>query len=262
MDKSTNFLNMGNIIPIGIGDIESSDPDDNKSAAPGQFSIIRDAFGERMLRYMRCQQVGGHLKGEAARRRTASNTTLSTGGTLASNRIYGAFNSAGKFKGAMCIHTNNTSTVGAAPEGEVAIIASNTASCAFLDPQAGFTATPNAGDTVSMYSVFGVEDASFGDAAALGAGIACGDITVNEWGWYQCKGIFPNAKISSKVSAGMALYAGSTAGTLHASHGTVSGAGNADNIWGRSIATIQGDVSGMKAPVFINVLDAIYDDRD
>jgi len=259
MNKSTNFLHVGNIIPIGIGDLESSDADDKRSAAPGQFSIIRDAFGERIVRYMKCQQVGGHAKGEPAKRKNRSGYTLSAGGTITSARLYGNFASAGKWKGAMVVLTNNATTVGAAPEGEVAICVSNTASCAYLDRDAGFTTAPAANDTIDMFSVFGVEDASSGDAAALGAGIACGDIAVGEWGWYQCKGIFPNAKISAKVSANTALIIGSTAATFRTGVGTISGVGDLQAMWGRGLSTIIGDVSGMKAPVYVNVLDAVYD---
>jgi hypothetical protein len=249
---------IGNIIPIGQSDLTADDKDDARTAAPGQISIIVDAFGEKKFQYLRCRQNGGHAKGEAASLRTATSGgvseefTLSTGGGLASNRLYGKFNSAAKFKGWMCTHLNNVSTAGGAPEGEVAIVASNTASSIWFDSGRGFTTAPKVGDTVGLTSVHDVVDAAAEDKMHIAKGICVNGISVDRWGWYQQQGVVPYVKITNGANIVRNNIAVASAAHLRGS--AASATSNVPAMqWGYWLATIQSDVKTSFAPAYIDV---------
>lgn len=257
MGITDNSYNLGTIIPIGSSDLKADDGDDKRSVAPGQISYMRDAFGLRVFQYLRCRQSGGHAKGELASKQAIASNNVNGTVTPGTNKI-SVSNSmtAGAYKGWLLCITNNSATVGAAPEGEVAIVASNTASMIYLDNGRPFSTAPANGDGFNLVPVFDVEDAANGDRAANGAGICFNGISEGNWGWYHQKGIFPNAKISAN---------GTTRGQAIVASAAVIGSGalptqwsTADLAWGHALVTLAGDLSTGTAPVFLNVFDTPY----
>jgi hypothetical protein len=253
---SDNTYNLGTIIPIGSSDLTADDKDDARSVAPGQLSYMRDAFGLRIFQYLRCRQSGGHAKGELASKKASVSANASGGSTIT---ITCAGLTAGAHRNWLAVIANNADTPGAAPESEVAIVASNTSNTIYLDSNRPLSVAAAASDAVLLYSVFDTEDAANGDRVTEGVGICVNGISVDNWGWYQQKGIFPNAKVSAN---------GTTKGQAVIASAAVLGSGalptqwsGADLVWGQGLADLAGDASTATAPVYLNVFDTPYSGR-
>jgi len=244
-----NTYNLGTIIPIGETDLKADDPDGSKTTAPGQLSYMRDAFGLRIFQYLRCRQSGGQAAGEAASKPATVSANISGGSTIT---LTTAGLTAGAHKGWLCVITNNNDAAGASPEGEVAIVASNTATTIYLDSQRPLSVAAAAGDVVNLVSIFDVEDSAAGDSAKDGAGICFNGISVDNWGWYQAQGVYPYAVLAGTVARNKNIAAGA-AGLKEA-----QSSNGLEGVWGHCVATRQNDVSGGKAIVFIDVLSKSF----
>lgn len=145
-----------------------------------------------------------------------------TAGTTSSITTSGL--TADLYVGALLRCTDDAGAAGAAPEGEIGVIASNTATVVTLDAKYGtFSASPAVNDDFQIIIPFGVVDAAAGDVAANVAGVAMADQVINYWGWVQFQGLNPKVNV---IAAGTAVTAKKSviAGTNVVTDGSTSAA--------------------------------------
>lgn len=208
--------NVGTIIPMGVSDIEADDAQDaagrpTTGTAKGQLSLLRDDFGARIFRYMHNMNGAVTLVGGLySRAADVSIASIDAGSTTLLIKKAAGFTANALIGRAMYYKTNAT-TAGAAPEGETAIIASNTAGQLVLNANRPLTATPNAADAVVVYSLFDFIASASGNLVqdVFGIALARNGISNGNWGVVQCYGYCPDAKFkaTTALAAGKALKA-------------------------------------------------------
>ena len=202
----------GSLIPVAHAAFDSDDTEPT-GFFPGAVSMGADILGGfKMFVYGRTQQSGGMTKGQLATRVDAvgANTvglagtvTAATGETndvthISDTGNYAAVDDA---VGKLIIHTDNNSSAGGAPEGEMVVIVSNNLNTAVLDPDYPFTAAPAVSDTYVLYSPFHHDDSANGDFAIGILGIVMGTRSATNYGWLQTYGINPAADYAGSVAA-------------------------------------------------------------
>src|SRR5258708_7863643 len=122
------FMRYGHIIPMGQSDLLADDA--APKYATGQLSYVRDAYGLRIARYLHNMKLssGATVAGGLYSRSADVNVTLGTtsGSTTTVIKKVGGW-TANTLAGRMYVHLGNVTSAGAAPEGETAIVSSNTA---------------------------------------------------------------------------------------------------------------------------------------
>lgn len=195
-------LNVGYILPMGYADLQADDK--VPKYAKGQFGLIRDNFGVRLMHYMRnalaagANAVAGGLYSRAADVPIAS---IDAGSTTTLIKKAAGFTASAQIDWLMYYKTNAT-TPGAAPEGETALITANTAGALTLDSKRPLSATPNAADAIVCYSLFDFIKSAVGDLAqnVFGVCVATSGITNGNWGVLQSFGFCPDVKFKAAVS--------------------------------------------------------------
>lgn len=204
------FLHMGHVIPMGQSDLLADD------AVPkyrkGQFSYVMDDYGLRIFRYLHNMKLssGVWIKGGLYSRSADVNVTLgATSGSTTTAIIKAAAWTANTLAGRIYIHLTNATSAGAAPEGETALVVSNTAGQINLDTARPLSAAPSVGaDTTRVFSIFDVAAAASGDLAAGGTtvpnvmGIAMQTVAATDWGVLQTYGMCPDALVKASTAIG------------------------------------------------------------
>lgn len=239
----------GHILPMGYADMQADHAPDGLGRpiyAKGQLGLVRDEFGVRILRYMHNKigsaSVAGGLYSRAAEIAVASITS----GTTLSITKTGGFTAGALIGRVMYYKTNNTSA-GVAPEGESAIIESNTADKLTLGSNRPLTATPNAGDAIQVHSLFDFIKSAAADLAVnvFGVGVATSGIADGNWGVLQVWGYCPDVKVRGAAIAQNAAVVAHT-------EQVDNGASSASKLWvGWAPEAIAATNSG-KALIFVN----------
>lgn len=189
-------LDVGSLTGLGQSDFNSSST--TPLDRPGTIKFLVDAFGYKVIRYVKNKSGSAVAIGELlAKPADVSVSTISAGSTTTSVVTTGLTASA--HNGKIFYVLDNADSAGAAPEGETAIVASNTAALITLDAARPLGTSLAASDTGVLISTWQAEDAADGDTNDLVLGVVMGtDGFADEaYGWVQMEGVCPRANITT-----------------------------------------------------------------
>jgi hypothetical protein len=242
---ANQWLNIGNLMPVSSHDLKADDL--TAKFRPGQYSYRIDDFGMRIFQYVKNVSGGAYVAGDLVRRVAVLSITNLDSGTTTSATKSGAF-TANKHVGMMCYVLDNADSAGAAPEGEASIIVGNDADTVYLDPDYPLTVALAVNDDLSILSPgWHVQDAAASDLAQNVAGLVVNGIADTYYGFVQCYGMFPQAKL--KASTGFTANDGIIAAAKLVD---VDANGGAELVIGWAPFTVTSDIVSDKAPMFIN----------
>jgi hypothetical protein len=158
---------------------------------------------------------------------------------------------ASEHDGKLCYVLDDAGGAGAAPEGEIGIIGSNTTTTINLDPNRPLSAALAVNDDLVLIANWQGEDAADGDLAHTVLGVAMGTsgISDNGYGWVHRLGVTPAAIAAGAIVAGDPVVA--AAGVLGA-FGT-----DGQELWcGIALAAASADMVALQAPVHLTVFSA------
>ena len=246
------YLNPGFMVGLGYPDLKEISAGVNPEYTPGGWAFLNDAFGQRILAYNKVTQSGGQTVGQFGQVDAATAITDITSGTTTSLVTSGL--TANAHVGNALYVTDNADSAGAAPEGEVGIVVSNTATAVVIDAGRPFSAALAANDDLTLYRIHDVIDAAIDAKASDAKGICFHGIgTQYRWGWYQIYGFYPGAAtVTGATAAGadMGLEAAASVGDGQA--------GGIEYVWGQHTAVTQADQVNLFSLVFINVIGANF----
>ena len=211
---------------------------------PGVVRFTHDSiFGLRGFKYMRCDQSGGCTRGQLQSKRANVDIANITSGTTTS--ITKAGLTANILVGGILVCIDDAGGAGAAPEGESALIISNTTSVVTIDADDAFSVAPAVNDDFKVILPWAVADSADGDAAGIVQGVAMADQDQFDWGWFQFLGINPDV---DAIAAGTALILDESvvAGAALVNDGAGDGA---DLRIGRLLVGLSSDTVARKAVV-------------
>ena len=212
-----SVLHLGFMIPVGPQDIEADDL--TAKMRPGSYSLAVDDFGEHIFRYGRNRAGAAVSLGDFVSRAGDTNaTTVLTASTGTTTRagIVGAALTASAEVGNLLVVVNNNSSTGAAPEGEIGVIVSNTTGYINIDAARPFTTAVAASDILWVIGTWNTEysvglptpDTAF---TVFGCVVAQNGIASLNFGLYGVWGIVPQANYSSGgATVGQPLVIAST----------------------------------------------------
>lgn len=212
----SSVLDLTNLSPLASVEIEANDEKPRANPGGVVFKHSR-GFGMQVLKYCRNRNGSAVARGEALSyvADTSPNVDRSTSaGTITSasttTSVVGSGLTAGDHDGALLYITDNADAAGAAPEGEIGVIASNTATVMTMEADYKFSTAPTTSDTAQIISTFQVEDAADGDEAWCVAGtvMAAGGISDGYYGWIGQEGFFPVLYTTAAVTSGAPIVTG------------------------------------------------------
>ena len=200
-------LNVGSIVPTGMADIERSDA--TPYQRPGTISLIVDAYGLRVLKYIHNRSGSATAKGELASKRanTAVNDITAASSGTGSAGTSGL--TADQHVGRLCYVLDNDDTAGAAPEGEVSVVAGNTATKITMESDYKYSVALAVNDDLVLISTHDSVDAADGDLAVNVHGVilAQDGILDAQYGWVQMEGYVVSKLLSAAFTAGNPVVA-------------------------------------------------------
>jgi len=213
MSSSSNlFLNLKHLQSIGHTDLNADDS--VQKYTPGALSIMHDRFGTRIFQYVKNVNGSAIAKAElmayasdGANVKTTTITNISAGSTTSATT---SGLTANRHDGMIAFVLDDAGGAGAAPEGEMSIVASNTATVITMEADYPYSAALAANDDLELIATYQVEDAADGDEAWTVAGIVSGadGITHGQYGWVQCYGVTPALMTTNAISEGDPVVAG------------------------------------------------------
>ena len=210
-------LHLGFMIPVGDQDLEADDLTSKNKR--GKYSFVVDDFGDRIFRYFRNRSSASFSLGDFISRVGDLNAltivSASTGSTVRAGLLAPPLTASQEIGNILIVNANNDSA-GAAPEGEVGIIVSNTSGYINVDSARPFTTAIAASDILWIEGTFNTEfsvglptpDTAF---TVYGCVVAQLGVTDDQFGWSQVWGRVPQANYSSgAVTVGTPLVIAST----------------------------------------------------
>jgi len=201
LTTSAAVLHLGNLLSLGGTDLT------NCTSTPqhklGTLSIMIDAFGmQRIFRYQRLMLAGtpGLVFDRVA---LVTGTTDSAGTTTSAidATIFTAGDEVGK------IFQVNVAG-GAAPEGETALIVSNTTTTLRFDPNYPLSVAAASGITFSDWGVAHYDAGALASNNINSGGILMGTPVAKDYGWCQVQGFHPAVQVDPNSAAITADAAG------------------------------------------------------
>jgi len=206
---------VGHLTGLSNSDLQgdSSTP----QARPGTVAWITDAYGPRIVKYIRAVssnaasstgtvRMGSPLAYDSDAANIITTSYTVTSGTVSSfvTTSGGADVGGGNHQGAICFVTDDAGAAGAAPEGEASIVTNNTSTTFTLEPNYVLSAALGASDTVDIVSTYQMEDSFDGDEAWTISGIVLPTegITQGNYGWVQQEGMCMARHIASAITEG------------------------------------------------------------
>lgn len=203
-DATTDLvLRVGSITGLSMSDINSDNADNATTARPGTIKIVVDAYGYRILQYVKNVSNSAYAIGELVSKVANTSVANITAGSITSATTTGL--TANDHDGRLCYVLDNADTAGAAPEGETTVIANNTATIITMDSQMPFSIALAVDDDLTLISNWQSADAADGDLAhnTLGVVMAVDGFSDNQFGWVQKEGICPRVEaLSGAITAG------------------------------------------------------------
>jgi hypothetical protein len=184
-------LRLGNITSLSMSDINGDDA--TPQSRPGTITFINNVWGYAILKYVRA--VAAVTQGGLLSR---YGLTTTQGNTIVSNITSGTTTTATKSAawaanaevGAIFYVQDNDDAAGAAPEGEMSIVAANTANVLTLDSRLPMSVALAANDDVTTIATYQMKLSQDGDLNQVVQGIAIGKngISAGQYGWIQMEG--------------------------------------------------------------------------
>ena len=195
------FLNLGHLSGLGMADLNRDDSTPYMRA--GTIAWVVDAFGPRIVKYIRCVQSGGMAKGELAAYASDGANVKSTSVANITSGTTTSFVTSGltadRHVGMISWVLDSAQGTGIAPEGESSIVASNTATSVKMEPTYPYSVALAANDDIELIATYQVEDSADGDESWTCAGIVLGrdGISNLNYGWIQLEGTTPALSANS-----------------------------------------------------------------
>lgn len=197
------FLNLGHLAGLGMSDFNRDDS--TPYMRPGTIAWVVDAFGPRIVKYVRNVSGSAVLKSElmayASDGANVKSTSVAniTSGTTKSFVTTGL--TADRHVGMISYVLDTAAVAGAAPEGESSIVAANTATLVTLEPDYAYSAALAVNDDIELIATYQVEDSAAADEAWTVAGVVLGADGVSNlnYGWIHVEGTCPVKSASSAV---------------------------------------------------------------
>lgn len=243
------FLGLKHLTSLGMADIHSNES--TPQMAPGSLAILHDAFGYRFLQYCRifatvgqgaCVSRWGGVNGSTAVTGITSGTTTTA--------VKAASWTADTQNGAIFYVSDDAGAAGAAPEGEISIVAKTATGQLTLEPDLPLSAAIASNDAVRTISNWQGEASADGDLNITVLGVVAGrdGITSGNYGWVVREG-FAKAKVELSITV-------DTPGVAHT--GTIGPFGSDGQEL--HICTVLGVVAAdqvaLTAPVRLNLISA------
>jgi hypothetical protein len=110
----------------------------------------------------------------------------------------------------ICFVLDDAGAAGAAPEAEASIVASNTTTTIYFEPDYAFSTALGANDDLELIATYQVEDAADGDEAWTVAGVVLGvdGVTNGQYGWIQQQGPCMTKVTTNAITEGDPVVAG------------------------------------------------------
>lgn len=199
------FLNLGHLSGLGMSDLNRDDS--IPYMRPGTIAFVTDAFGPRIVKYVKVLQSGGVAKGEVqaycsdganVRSTTITNITSGTTTSFVTSSL-----TADRHNGMISWVLDNADAAGTAPEGESSIVVKNTATVVTLDSHYPYSTALAVNDDLELIATYQVEDCADGDEAwtVVGVCLAKDGISANNYGWLQMEGVV-NALSANSATEG------------------------------------------------------------
>ncbi|HSE57600.1 MAG TPA: hypothetical protein VLA99_02770 [Nitrospiraceae bacterium] len=204
------YFRLGHLSGLGMAEINSDSA--TPLAKEGTVAFVTDAFGPRILKY--CKALNATAKGELMAYCSDGANVISTSvANITSGTTTSAVTSgltADRHNGMICFVLDNADSAGAAPEGEMGIVADNTATAITLDPAYPLSTALAVNDDLELIATYQVEDAADGDEAWTVAGIVLGKdgISASQYGWVQQFGVTPALHTTNAIAEGDPVVAG------------------------------------------------------
>ena len=203
-DATTDLvLKLASITGLGMSSINTDDPDTNTTARPGTLRILVDAYGYRILQYVKNTTASVAATAELLTK--VANTAVAniTAGSIRQATTTGL--TANAHDGRLCYVLDNDDTAGAAPEGETSVIKNNSATIIDMEFDMPFSVALAANDDLTLISNWQGADAADGDLAHNVLGVVVGNqgISTLQFGWVQKEGYCPFVEaLSGAITAG------------------------------------------------------------
>lgn len=201
----------------GLSNSDLQGDESSPIARPGTLAWITDAYGPRIVKYVRAissnaasstgtVRLGSPLAKDADAQNIITTSYTVTSGTTTSfvTTAGGADVSGGNHQGALCFVTDDAGAAGAVPEGETGVVTFNSATAFTLESTYPLSAALAVNDTVDIISTYQSEDTFDGDEAWTlnGIVIPTDGITQGNYGWAQVEGVCVCRHIASAITEG------------------------------------------------------------
>lgn len=197
------YLNLGHLSGLGMSDLNRDDV--LPYMRPGTVAWVTDAYGPRLVKYIKCLQSGGVAKGELMAYCSDGANVISTSVANITSGTTTSFVTSGltadRHNGMISYVLDKAAVAGAAPEGESSIVSKNTATVVTLDAHYPYSTALAVNDDIELIATYQVEDAADGDEAwtCVGVVLAKDGISANNYGWVQLEGVTPALSIASSA---------------------------------------------------------------
>lgn len=190
---------------------------DDPVARPGTMTFITDAYGPRILRYVRAISTnlgfGRPVAYDSDGANVITTSYTANGGSTTTITVAsgGQANVAGgDHQGALAFITDNNDSAGAAPEGEAGLISFNSATSFTLDAGYPLSVAAATSDTFDVVSTYQMEDCFDGDEAWTIAGISLplDGIPAADYGWVVQEGLCMCRHTTNAITEGDPVVTG------------------------------------------------------
>lgn len=203
-DATTDLvLKVGSITSLGMASINTDDPADTTRARPGTLAILVDAYGYRILQYVKNVSDSAYAIGELVSKVATTSVANISSGTIRQAVTSGL--TANDHDGRLCYVHDNDDSAGAAPEGETSVVRNNTATVIDMEFDMPFSTALAANDDLRLISNWQSTDAADGDLAHNVLGVVVGNagFSDNQFGWVQKEGYCPRVEaLSGAITIG------------------------------------------------------------
>jgi len=208
----SSVLNLANLSAISKMDIEGDDV--NPRATPGAISFkISQGYGMQMFKYARNRNGSDVVRGElmsylseAVGDRNTSVTNITSGSTTSAVTTGLTAND---HDGMLCVVLDNNDVAGGVPEGEIAVVANNSATLITLEADYPLSTALAANDDLELVATFQFNDSADTDEAWVVMGVVApaGGIANGNYGWLHIEGMGPVLYTTAATGEGEAIIA-------------------------------------------------------
>ena len=181
---------------------------------PGTIAWVMDAFGPKIVKY--CKNIGNAtaavaslqaLEGDGQNVKTTTISNITSGST--SSAVTTGL-TADDHIGDICFVLDNADSAGAAPEGEMSIVADNTTTTITLDRDYVLSTALAVNDDLELVHTYQFTPAADGDEGWVGGGIVVAQdgILDNAYGWLVQEGMVPALHTTNAITEGDPIVAG------------------------------------------------------